>query len=108
MERPIRYLRQSFHYGREFINDDHLADECRRWLERTANRRLHATTRERPVDRFEREERGALGPLASRPYHSYLLPAPKWEVRGRVPLPSPVTVERRPLAQYAALTGGAS
>lgn len=106
VERPIRYLRQSFHYGRDLISDDHLAAECRRWLEQTANRRLHATTRERPVDRFEREERGALGPLAARPYHSLTLPAPKREERRRAPLPTSVVVERRPLAQYAALAGG--
>ena len=105
MERPIRYLRQSFHYGREFISDEHLAEECRRWLDRTANRRLHATTRVRPVDRFECEERSTLGPLASRPYHSLTLRPPRREERRRAPLPTHIAVERRPLAAYAALAG---
>ena len=41
--------------------------QASRWLEDTANVRRHGTTGERPVDRFERDERGALRPLASRP-----------------------------------------
>ena len=35
-----------------------------RWLEGTANVRRHATTGERPVERFERDERAVLLPLA--------------------------------------------
>ena len=68
MERPIRCLRDSFFYGREFVNDEDLNAQALRWLEGTANVRRHGTTGERPVDRFERDEQGALGPLAGRPY----------------------------------------
>ena len=53
VERPIRYIRESFFYGRQFANDADLNEQAERWLERTANVRRHGTTGERPVDRFE-------------------------------------------------------
>ena len=63
-----------------------------------------------PRERFERDERAALGPLAPRPYHSLVL-APERIVRSTpVALPLALTtalpavhVERRPLAAYARL-----
>ena len=39
VERPIRYLRENFFYGRTFINDADLNDQATRWLEDTANSR---------------------------------------------------------------------
>ena len=68
MERPIRYIRESFFYGRSFANDDDLNEQAARWLEGTANVRRHATTGERPIDRFERDERAVLLPMATHPY----------------------------------------
>ena len=76
------------------------------WLDDVANVRVHGTTRERPRDRFDRDERLLLQPLARRPSASLVLAdAPR---RAR-PCPMPravVTVEKRPLAVYARLTGG--
>ena len=98
VERPIRYIRESFFYGRKFVSDEDLNEQARRWLEGTANVRRHGTTGERPVDRFERDEQQALLPLADRPYRrlgARLLPA----TRRR--LPTTVDVERRPLRVYA-------
>ena len=68
VERPIRYIRDSFFYGRAFANDEDLNEQASRWLEGPANVRRHGTTGERPVDRFERDERAVLRPLARRPY----------------------------------------
>ena len=99
VERPIRYLRDSFFYGRAFANDDDLNEQASRWLEGTANVRQHGTTGERPVDRFERDEREALRPLASRPYQRLGLhraAAPAHQRR-----PETVAVERRSLRVYA-------
>ena len=48
VERPIRYIRESFFYGREFANDDDLNEQAVGWLDGTANLRRHATTGERP------------------------------------------------------------
>ena len=99
MERPIRYIRESFFYGRSFANDNDLNEQAVRWLEGTANVRRHATTGERPVDRFERDERAVLLPLANHPYRRLGVrhapePAPRR-------LPATVKVEQRPLSVYA-------
>ena len=37
VERPIRYIRESFFYGRSFANDNDLNEQAVRWLEGTAN-----------------------------------------------------------------------
>ena len=99
VERPIRYIRESFFYGRTFANDNDLNEQAMCWLEGTANVRRHATTGERPVDRFERDERAALLPLASCPYRRLgVRQAPEQKPRR---WPAAVEVERRPLSVYA-------
>ncbi len=109
VERPIRYVRANFAYGRDLVSDAHLADELAAWLER-ANARVHGTTREVPRERFERDERAVLLAPAAQPYHSLVLrrdarPAPSAE--RVVTTPRLVDVERRPLSVYAAITGAA-
>jgi len=107
VERPIRYLRQSFIYGRSFAGDADLQAQAEHWLATIANVRRHATTLELPLERFAREERAALLPLAARPYHSLVL-LPPVPPRRPAPVAVPaVAVERRPLRVYAQLTGGA-
>jgi transposase len=102
VERPIRYVRESFFYGRTFLNDADLNAQAEHWLSHLANVRCHGTTHERPIDRFTRDELATLQPLAGRPYRSLLLPtsaaAPK------KPLPA-IAVERRSLAHYDRLVG---
>jgi transposase len=105
VERPIRYLRESFVYGRDFLGDADLEEQAHRWLEETANVRLHRTTGERPAERFL-QERTALLALAERPYRSLVLPAPAPEPKSLRPLPR-VQVERRPLRTYAQIAAGA-
>ena len=78
--------------------DADLNEQAKRWLDGTANVRRHGTTGERPLDRFERDERGVLGPLAGRPYRRLgatqaSAPAPR-----RRPT---VEVQRRSLNDYA-------
>ena len=68
VERPVRYLRDNFVYGRTFVNDADLNQQRQQWLDDVANVRRHGTTRERPRDHFDRDERLLLQPLASRPY----------------------------------------
>ena len=103
VERPIRYIRDSFFYGRAFANDEDLNEQASRWLEGTANVRRHSTTGERPVDRFERDEREALGPLARRPYQRFGVQPATDPTRRRVP--NTVKVERRSLRVYAEAAG---
>ena len=99
VERPIRYVRENFFYGREFVGDADLDEQARRWLDETANVRRHGTTGERPADRFERE-RAALGPLADRPYMRLAAPAASASAP-RAKAAVAVEVERRSLSVYA-------
>ncbi|HEV2079450.1 MAG TPA: IS21 family transposase [Allosphingosinicella sp.] len=106
VERPIRYVRENLVYGRDFIGDDHLDEERLRWLER-ANGRTHATTKEVPRLRFERDEKHLLLPLAEQSYRSLVLPPipealVREEVLRRVAIPK-IAVEKRPLSVYAAV-----
>lgn len=108
VERSVRYLRESFLYGREFLGDADLSEQTERWLSQVANVRIHGTTGQQPLERFLRDEQHLLLTLASRPYRSLILlpqaPAPA-AVRS---LPR-VEVERRSLGTYAqiAAAGGA-
>ena len=74
VERPVRYVRGNFFYGREFIGDADLDDQRIRWLDTVANQRLHRTTHAIPQVRFETEERMHLQALAERAYRPLVLP----------------------------------
>ena len=52
VERPIRYVRGSFVYARDFISDEDLNTQAELWLSNVANVRTHRSTRERPIERF--------------------------------------------------------
>ena len=105
VERPIRYLRENFRYGREFLGDEDLAMQLSWWLENVANLRVHATTKERPVDRFLRDEQAILLPLASRRYQRVGTSQTMGSrATGRV-MPF-IDVERRPLELYNKMAGG--
>jgi hypothetical protein len=122
VERPIRYLRESFLYGRAFLGDGDLAAQAEAWIEGVANARVHGTTRRVPRAHFEADERAALAPLAARPYRPLVLPGdgrrrpvpaarpePRVVPSRRVVVPPPapalpaVAVERRALSAYARL-----
>lgn len=98
VERPIRYLRQSFFYGRTFLNDDDLNSQGQGWLDGTANVRRHRTIGEPPRERFERDERKTLKPLALMPYPRLGTAAPS---TSSTRVPYPVEVQQRPLSVYA-------
>lgn len=128
VERPVRYLRESFVYGREILGDGDLADESRRWLDEVANRRVHATTREVPWERFRRDELPLLQPVAHRPYRSLVLAPEREQARtlsstserdttaykavgrsstpGDTPGTPSIAIERRDLAAYTVLVEG--
>lgn len=98
----MSYVRRNVLYGRTFLGDADLADQCARWLAEVANRRVHGTTKAVPAVRFAQEEQAVLQPLAARPYRSLLLP-PEAASAPRRPVPPPVIVERRALTAYAEL-----
>lgn len=106
VERPVSYVRGGFFYGRDFVGDEDLNDQALGWLARTANVRIHGTTREQPVVRFERDERALLQPLAPRPYRPLVLVSAEPREPVRVSGAPTVAVERRPLSVYAQIAGG--
>jgi hypothetical protein len=116
VERPVFYVRDNFVYGREFLGDGDLNAQALRWLDGVANQRVHGTTREIPRERFEHTERAVLKPLAARPYRSLVLAperltarqAPQSPATPRFDTRALVSVERRPLAAYAAYADAAS
>jgi len=71
VERGVRYVRDNFWRGRNFLSPDEANREAVRWCLEVAGRRIHGTTRQRPLELFEREERQHLLPL----------PAEPWEMR---------------------------
>lgn len=107
VERPIGYVRKGFLYAREFAGDADLNAQALHWLATVANLRIHGTTKEPPILRFERDERALLKPLARRPYRSLvLLPDDATALKPVRPVPR-VPVARRPLTAYAELAGAA-
>jgi transposase len=107
VERPVRYVRGNFFYGREFVGDADLDAQCRAWLDDVANVRVHRTTGCVPRVRFETEEAMHLQPLAARGYCPLVLPAARGSRRTVPHLLAPtvpaVEVERRGLGVYRQL-----
>lgn len=108
VERPIRYLRSNFFYGRAFIGDADLDAQRLVWLDGVANVRVHRTTQCIPRVRFETEEIQHLRPLAERAYRPLVLPLARTTRRTVAHLLAPaavpaVAVERRGLGAYRQL-----
>lgn len=71
VETNVRYVKQNAIQGRdhELVTWPDYADLARYWCDNVANPRIHATTQERPVDRFE-QERSLLRALPVHPFHT--------------------------------------
>lgn len=65
VEAGVRYFRSSFVAPRDLneLGIEGSAQELAKWLREVADTRIHGTTRERPIDLFEREEKQALKEL---------------------------------------------
>jgi hypothetical protein len=55
VERSVDYVKDNFLNGRSFADCTDLNAQALHWLNHTANVRLHATTKQRPVDLFSKE-----------------------------------------------------
>jgi transposase len=64
----VHYVARNFLAGREPAPLDELNARLRAWCTETAGQRIHGTTKERPLARFEPVERAALRPLPPRRY----------------------------------------
>lgn len=67
VEHGVRYIRQSFYYGRSFRDLEDLRAQARSWMDEVANVRRHKTTQERPVDRLLIEKKRLIA-LPERPF----------------------------------------
>jgi len=67
VERGVGYVKHNALAGRSFDSFASLQQHLAWWTHHVADRRIHSTTRERPIDRFDRDERAALRPLPARP-----------------------------------------
>jgi hypothetical protein len=65
-ERGVGYVKHNGLAGRAFASFAQLDAHLVQWAIE-ADQRVHGTTHERPIDRFERDERAALGALPARP-----------------------------------------
>jgi transposase len=71
VENSIKFIRTAFLAGREIRSFFELQREAVEWRDTEANLRLHGTTHERPIDRFETEKKH-LHPLPSPMFEAYL------------------------------------
>lgn len=71
VENGVKYVRGNFLSGRTVSWPQIQADACK-WRDEIANTRTHGTTRERPIDRFEREKL-LLRPLPAHPYDASIV-----------------------------------
>jgi transposase len=63
----VHYVKRNFLAGREPTSIIQANRDVRRWLNTTAGSRIHGTTKERPLERFD-IERNVLQPLPRTPY----------------------------------------
>jgi len=67
IERGVGYVKHNALAGRSFDSFEDLQRHLARWMVEVADERIHGTTKEKPMVRFERDERQALRPLPERP-----------------------------------------
>ncbi len=60
VERGIAYVRERFFKGAQFSGIEDMRQRARGWCEAVAGRRVHGTTRRKPLEVFELEERTCL------------------------------------------------
>lgn len=65
-ERGVGYVKRNAIAGHTFASLDALQGHLDRWVREVADVRVHGTTGEPPIERFERDERQALRPLPSK------------------------------------------
>lgn len=66
-ERAVQYVGRNAIAGRTFRSWEDFNGHLVRWSREIADVRIHGTTGDRPIDRFERAERSALRPLRDTP-----------------------------------------
>jgi transposase len=65
-ERGVGYVKRNAIAGHQFVTLEDLQAHLARWMREVADVRVHGTTGESPMERFERDERAALRPLVAK------------------------------------------
>jgi transposase len=65
-ERGVGYVKRNAIAGHRFASLEELHAHLARWMREVADVRVHGTTAEPPIERFERDERRTLAPLAAK------------------------------------------
>jgi transposase len=68
VESGVHYVQRNFMAGRELCDLPQANRDVRHWCLATAGRRIHGTTKERPLDRYQETEAAALRLLPATPY----------------------------------------
>ena len=66
-ENTVKYFKYNGIAGREFSSWEALGEHIVWWMREISDPRIHGTTGEKPIDRFEREEKNILQPLNGKP-----------------------------------------
>ena len=64
----VHYVKRNFLAGREPTSIDDLNERLRRWCRETAGQRIHGTTKQQPLGRFQHVEQATLLPLPREPF----------------------------------------
>jgi transposase len=83
VENSIKYIKGNFLNGRSFKDFTDMVLQGAKWRDDTANTRIHGTTRERPIDRFQ-IEKAKLNSLPDKPYKVFITIACKVNPNCRV------------------------
>lgn len=75
VENAAKYVVRRFYKGAEFVSLEDMRARARQWCLEVAGRRDHGTTRRRPLEVFEAEERHTLNPYDGIPYET-----PHWQI----------------------------
>lgn len=66
-ESTVKYIKRNAIAGREFSSFEELQEHLVWWLREIADKRVHGTTAEKPIARFEKDEAATLKPLEGKP-----------------------------------------
>jgi hypothetical protein len=71
-ESRVKYVKSNFLRGKEFADINDCNRQLREWMERVSHERIHGTTKRRPRELFEQEERHRLQVLPAEDYEMSL------------------------------------
>jgi hypothetical protein len=64
----VSYVRENFFKGENWKNINELKDAAKKWCVETAGKRIHGTTRKRPMEVYEFEEKILMNPVEGEKY----------------------------------------